>query len=203
MNSKEQVDVISLDLSKAFDRVSHTKLLNKLCGYGVNLQIIRWIQACLTNRQHFLEVAGERSSFLPISSGVPQGSVLGPILFLLYINDIASGVHPNIEVRLFADDCLLFTRVKTPSDQTCLNDSLNIIYNWCAQWDMEINFKKSACMTVSHKKTPLMFDYAVNMNQIKRSTQIKYLGMTITNTLNWNSHINNICGSAQCKLGLL
>lgn len=129
MNSKEQVDVISLDLSKAFDRVSHTKLLNKLCGYGVNLQIIRWIQACLTNRQHFLEVAGERSSFLPISSGVPQGSVLGPILFLLYINDIASGVHPNIEVRLFADDCLLFTRVKTPSDQTCLNDSLNIIYN--------------------------------------------------------------------------
>lgn len=203
MNSKEQIDVISLDLSKAFDRVCHAKLLNKLHGYGVNLQIIRWIQAYLTNRQHFVEIAGEHSSFLPIPSGVPQGSVLGPILFLLYINDIASGVHPNIEVRLFADDCLLFTRVKTVSDQTCLNDALNIIHNWCAKWDMEINPKKSACMTVSNKKTPLMFDYTVNTNQIKRSTQIKYLGMTITDTLNWNAHIDNICGSAQRKLGLL
>lgn len=203
LNCREQVDVIALDLSKAFDRVSHTKLIEKLYGYNINLQIIKWIQAYLRNRQQFVEIDGECSSLLPVSSGVPQGSVLGPILFLLYINDIATDVHPDVEVRLFADDCLLFCRVKSTSDQNRLNDSLCQIYNWCEKWNMQINFDKSVCMTVTNKKSPLMFSYAVNNNVIKRSTKLKYLGVTISSNLNWNEHVENICGSAQRRLGLL
>lgn len=79
---------------------------------------------------------------------MPQGSVLGPLLFLIYVNDIAMVVPPFVDVRLYADDCLLFCHVKSVSDQMLLNDALRCIDNWCEKWDMKINFDKTVCMTI-------------------------------------------------------
>lgn len=133
INSKEQIDAVSIDLSKAFDRIRHVKLITKLCDFGINPGNICCIQAYLQNRLQFVEIAGEHSCSLPVTSGVPQGSVLGPILFLLYVNDISDSVHPAFEVRLFADDCLLFCRVRSVRDQELLNDSLKVVHDWCVQ----------------------------------------------------------------------
>lgn len=150
-----------------------------------------------------MEIADEYSASLPVTSGVPQGSVIGPVLFLLYINDIAKDVDPLIEVRLFADDCLLCCRVRSVHDQSLLNDALNVISNWCAAYDMEINFDKLVCMSVTAKKSPLQFTYKIGLKEIRRTMKMKYLGVTITHNLSWNEHVANICGSAQRKLGML
>lgn len=132
INNKEQIDVIAIDFSKAFDRVCHTKLIEKLYKLGVNKQIVKWIHAYFRNRKPYVQIAGERSSFLPVLSGVPQGSVLGPILFLLYVNDIANDIDSNIELRLFADDCLIYCRVKNVDEQVLLkrkpSKNLRLVY---------------------------------------------------------------------------
>ena len=140
-----------------------------------------------------MHVADEYSASLPVTSGVPQGSVIGPLLFLLYINDIAANVDPQIEIRLFADDCLLFCRVKSAHEQSLLNESLNKIYDWCVAYDMEINFDKSVCMSVTTKQSPLQFTYKIGNTEIRRAMKMKYLGVTITHNLSWSEHVANIC----------
>lgn len=114
-----------------------------------------------------MEIADECSASLPFTSGMPRGSVIGCLLFLLYISDIAKDVGPQIEVCLFVDDCLLFCRVRSAHDRSLLNDSINIISNWCAAYDMVINFDKLVCMSVTAKKLPLQFTYKIGHNEIR------------------------------------
>ena len=105
-NSKSQIDVAILDFSKAFDTVPHAGLLGKLEHYGIDSKILLWITNFLNNRKQRVVVDGSFSNYDDVESGVPQGTVLGPLLFLLHINDLPSCV--NSKVRLFADDCLLY-----------------------------------------------------------------------------------------------
>lgn len=114
---REHVDVVALNLSKAFDGIGHAKHIEQLSGYNNKVHIFKWIQAYLQHRQQFVVIDGVCSSLLPVSSGVPQWSVLGPIFVLLYNNDITTDVHPMVEVRLFADRCLLICRIKSGADQ--------------------------------------------------------------------------------------
>lgn len=150
LNSRKQIDMFAIDLSKAFDTIYHAKLIRKMRELGVAVEIIKWVTAYLHNREQFVEISGARSHTLPVMSGVPQGSVLGPILFLLYINDIAKAVDSSIEVRLFADDRVLFTCVKSTADRILLNDALCAVDEWCTKWDMKINLDKTTCVMVSN-----------------------------------------------------
>lgn len=112
IDTREQVDVITIDFAKAFDKVPHNKLIYKLETVGLNATVIKWIKAYLTDRNQKVRMDGHVSDSLAVLSGVPQGSVLGPLLFLLYINDISAIMEPGVKLKLFADDCLFYSTVR-------------------------------------------------------------------------------------------
>ena len=128
MDVGSPVDVIYLDFQKAFDKVPHQRLIFKLKSHGMGNSIINWIEQCLKDRRHRVVVDGVVSSWKPVFSGVPQGSVLGPILFLIYKNDLEEGVTGNI--LKFADDTKLFRKVKEIGDKQKLQDDIDKFVKW-------------------------------------------------------------------------
>ena len=140
-----QTDIAILDFSKAFDTVPHHKLLHKLEAYGIRGALHKWISAFLCKRHMRVHVDGESSSETEVLSGVPQGTVLGPLLFLVHINDLPDCVKSK--VRLFADDCLLYRKIKSAKDQELLQKDLIELEKWANNWGMKFNAKK--CYTVA------------------------------------------------------
>lgn len=200
----DQIDAIFLDFRKAFDCVCHSKLLTKLSNIGLPITVINWIRSYLTSRKQFVQVEGCCSGVLPVTSGVPQGSVLGPVLFLIFINDIVSSVDTSaISLKLFADDCILYKPIKSERDQECLQNNLNSLSDWCHTWSMELNISKSVYMRISNKITPFASRYTLNNNPLIEVSNFKYLGVNITNRLSWSNHIDDACSSASRKLGFL
>ena len=128
---KTQTDVVVLDFSKAFDVVTRQRLLHKLDHYGIRGTTLNWIQNFLTNVTQKLVVIGSSSEAARVKSGVPQGTVLGPLLFLTYINDLPSTV--SSQVRLFADDCLLYRPIKCRADQEILQRDLSALQDWAGR----------------------------------------------------------------------
>ena len=114
--------MIIMDFEKAFDKVPHRRLLAKLHNYGIRGKLHNWVTSFLTKRQQRVMVNGEVSDFVPVTSGVPQGTVTGPMWFLIFINDLPDNIKSNI--RLFADDCVLYRTVKSPSDAEILQHDL-------------------------------------------------------------------------------
>lgn len=129
--------------------------------------------------------------------------MLGPLLFLLYINDITTVIDPNVQIRLFADDCVLFQEITSSTDQNHLNTALANIFEWCETWDMKLNTDKTVFLHFSWQNAPLSFAYTLGTAPLREETKYKYLGVTLTNTLTWNLHIDNICSSAFRKLYFL
>ena len=125
MDGKLQVDAAILDFSKAFDKVAHSRLLYKLDYYGIRGKLHSWLSSFLYSRSQQVVVDGAKSYTCETTSGVPQGCVLGPILFLIYINDITINIHS--EIRLFADDILLYRAIKLPNDHSMLQEDLNTL----------------------------------------------------------------------------
>ena len=141
-----QIDIAVLDLSKAFDTVPHDGLLSKLKHYGIDEKIWLRIYNFLKDRKQSVVVDGKQSSLIDVVSGVPQGTVLGPLLFLLHINDLPSVV--SSKVRLFADDCLIYRNIKNKEDQIALLKDLNLLENWGNTWGMRFNAAKCNIMRV-------------------------------------------------------
>ena len=158
-NSKSQIDVAILDFSKAFDTVPHAGLLGKLEHYGIDSKILLWITNFLNNRKQRVVVDGSFSNFADVESGVPQGTVLGPLLFLLHINDLPSCV--NSKVRLFADDCLLYREIKNNQDQIDMQRDLDALVDWGSTWGLKFNAKKCNIMRVSRSRKPLQHFYSL------------------------------------------
>lgn len=198
-----QIDAIFMDFSKAFDKVHHEKLIQKLKNINLPDILISWIQDYLTNRVQFVSVDGCSSSCLPVTSGVPQGSVLGPLLFQIYINDIVNVVTPGTHIRLFADDCVVFRQITCTNDQNELDQCLRNVLDWCSEFSMVLNTEKTVSMQITHKKNPINHVYTLGSSTLKQVNSYKYLGVTITSRLSWNSHIDNICSSAFKKLCFL
>ena len=148
--SKTQTDVVVLDFSKAFDVVPHQRLLHKLDHYGIRGTTLNWIQNFLTKRTQKVVVDGSSSESARVRSGVPQGAVLGPLLFLTYINDLPSTV--SSQVRLFADDCLLYRPIKCRADQEQLQRDLSALQDWADRWGMCFNPSKCSVLRVSRPK---------------------------------------------------
>ena len=124
-DQKNQIDLAILDFSKAFDTVPHRRLLQKLAYYGIRDKLLTWISNFLTNRKQRVLLDGISSTHSDVTSGVPQGTVLGPLLFLCYINDLPQNIKS--QVRLFADDCLIYRNIKTQNDHHILQKDLDTL----------------------------------------------------------------------------
>ena len=140
MNSKKQVDTLTLDFSKAFDRATHQRLLYKLSHYGIQRSMLSWIQVFLTKRTQRVALEGVSSNQCFVKSGVPQGTVLGLLLFLIYINDLPLCISST--TRLFADDCFLYCIIDSPVEYQNIQKDLDTLTKWEKDWQMSFNIDK-------------------------------------------------------------
>ena len=187
IDNRQQTDIFILDFEKAFDTVPHELLKAKLHKYGVNKNTLNWIDSFLSSRQQCVIVNGTSSSTEPVLSGVPQGTVLGPILFLVHINDISKDVSSDI--RLFADDCVCYREVKDQKDCEALQKDIDTLGEWADKWGMRFQPIKCNMMTLSRKRTRTEFKYKLKGEDLVFLDSTKYLGVTISNNLHWGRQI--------------
>lgn len=201
LNNKHKVDMAILDFSKAFDKVSHRRLSHKLDYYGIRGNTRRWIDNFLTGRQQQVVIDNASSDSSPVTSGVPQGTVLGPALFLIYINDICNNI--NSTIRLFADDCVVYRPITSPEDNQILQEDLGRLEQWGDTWSMEFNVKKCAIMQFSSSNAKSIHKYFMKGEQLEQVQHHPYLGVELSDNLKFNQHIDNITKKASSILGFL
>ena len=201
LDDGEQIDAVLLDFSKAFDKVPHQRLLLKLQHYGLRGQLLSWIESFLTGRSQKVLVEGKSSSSVPVVSGVPQGSVLGPMLFLLYINDLPEKVLST--TRLFADDSLLYRRIKTEEDRRILQEDLLRLEAWERDWQMSFNPIKCEVIRISNGRKLITGSYTIHGHQLAQVKSGKYLGVTLTENLSWNARVDQVTKKANNSLAFL
>jgi hypothetical protein len=202
-DNKIQTDVAILDFSKAFDTVPHDKLLHKLKHYGITGEILEWISVFLKTREQRVVVDGKGSSWVHVDSGVPQGTVLGPLLFLLFINDLPECISNESTVRLFADDCIMYRKIKTFQDQIDFQRDLDKLKEWADKWGMKFNASKCEVMRIDHSQTTLHMYYNINGQVLKQANKTKYLGIMISEDLSWSPHVQYVTGKANKVLGII
>ena len=193
----QQTDIILLDFSKAFDKVSHKKLLLKLHHCGVRGQVFHWIKAFLSNRSQTVVLKSEKSSQVIVTSGVPQG----PVLFLVFINYLPE--HIKSKMRLFADDTAVYLALSNLEHAQILQEDLDRLAKWSLEWDMEFNPSKCTVIHVTRSQSIVPSQYTLFGHVLDSVSSSKYLGVTLNDLLTWNDHIQNTVTSANNTLGFL
>jgi hypothetical protein len=195
-----QVDVIYLDYAKAFDSVIYCKLLYKLKCIGVTGLILNWIENFLTDRTQCVRVGSSYSACSNVLSGVPQGSVLGPLLFLVYINDV-SLINSTSNTKLFADDLKLYIFATGTDSNSVMQSYLNNISDWSSLWQLTLSASK--CSVLSIGKNIVEYSYNINGVLLNRVTTMVDLGVTVDSKLTFDDHISHICTTARQRSALI
>ena len=201
LQQNKSIHAAVLDFSKAFDKVPHQRLLMKLKHYGIHGNFLSWMESFLTKRVQTVICEGATSTSSPVTSGVPQGSVLGPLLFLTYINDLPNGLTST--VKLFADDTLLYGVVVEDSDCDNLQDDLNKLEIWQHEWQMQFNPSKCNIICISNKQRAPQRSYFFCGSKFEQVDSASYLGVTVNSKLKWSEHISSISSKASRSLGLI
>ena len=191
-------DAIYLDYAKAFDKVDHQLLIKKLRRYGFNEHLVLWIESFLTHRSQHVVVNGIASFIAAVLSGVPQGSVLGPLLFILFINDMQLCFKHSI-IRFFADDTRILKHISCQKHVSELQEDLNSVIQWANQNNMALHEDKFELMVHRHCPQSLLYELPFTADEMsyKVSTgdvlypksQVKDLGISISSDLSWSIHI--------------
>ena len=194
-----------MDLSKAFDTLDHAILLSKLSHYGIRGTALDWFRHYLCGRRQYVCVNNTNSNLLPITCGVPQGSILGPLLFLIYVNDLAS-ISKHAATILFADDTNAIFEGQTYEEiQKLIHEDLHIISNWFKANKLALNETKTNYLIFHscRKKPPDDFRIILNNVQLERLKQTKFLGVLIQENLSWKHHVDYISSKVSRATGLL
>ena len=207
MDSGFSIDTIYLDFSKAFDSVPHQRLFLKLEKLGFSGTILDWIKSFLLNRKQSVRINKTLSSWSDVVSGVPQGSVLGPVLFLIFINDLPDTIDGI--VKIFADDCKAYTKISSVDDSNKLQENLDLLCDWSNIWKLNFNASKCKVMHINPGTSDddiynyTMLDDADNNVALSVVTEEKDLGVTFEPNLKFEKHITNIINKAQRILALI
>ena len=200
ISNRKSVNIAYIDYKSAFDCISHRKLMIKLSSYGINGNLYLWIEAFLTNRSQSVKVNSFLSTPCPVSSGVPQGSVLGPLLFSCFINDVTDQLDPTAFTKLFADDIKLYTSFSNISP-SILQSQLDIIQSWSSLWQLRISHSKCNILTIGPHQQPTNF--VTDNIHIAHADHVCDLGVTIDSQLKFRKHINNIVSKANQRKSLI
>lgn len=193
LDQKKDVHIVFCDITKAFDRVWHEGLLYKLRNAGICGKLLVWFRNYLFKRYQSVVIRGQKSEMGLIKAGVPQGSVLGPLLFLIYINDITS--ITGCKIKLFADDTSLYIEFDNPDAASeMMNEHLTAIQNWSHQWLVKFSPAKTKLMTCSFKKKTYP-NITFNNVILASVSSHKHLGLTLSKNLTWTDHIKDIIKS--------
>ena len=200
-----QIDAIYMDFMKAFDKVPHNRLNSKLHSYMFDPKVLEWIKSFLENRKQEVCVNGEHSSSRDVTSGIPQGSVLGPILFVIYINDMPSEVRNML--YLFADDTKIYYQIHSVSDQERLQEDLDALVDWSNRWLLRFHPKKCKFVSIC-RSDPIEYSYEMKnekgeASKLDRSHGEKDIGVTVDDKLNFRQHIQNQVQKANSIMGLI
>ena len=181
-----------MDFRKAFDTVPHQRLLTKLKGYRIEGPILNWINSFLSNRQQFVKINNSVSPSLPVTSGVPQGSVLGPTLFIYFINDLPN-IKSNIPMKIFADDTKVYNKIENDDDVNCLQKAIDEMFEWTEKWLLKFNNDKCKMLHLGNKNKRHEYFIGKGENRIplEKSDFEKDLGVYIDGNLNFKEHIKN------------
>lgn len=195
------VDVIYVDFSKAFDSVCHSKLLYKLESYGIGGKLIDWIGAYLSGRTQMVRIGNSFSSVVNVTSGVPQGSVLGPLLFLIYINDLCNIFGDSLSVKLFADDVKIYAELNSSDSSEKLQDGLNKLYNWSQEWQLNVSLNKCFVLHVGNVNPEHC--YHIGGVPLKHLSQAVDLGVIVDSKLRFDKHVAHVVHKAHQRAALI
>ena len=179
-HSGEAADIVFLDFAKAFDKGPTKRLLKKVRAHGIGGQLYRWIKAWITDRRQRVVLNGDSSDWAAVLSGVPQGSVLGPLLFLIFINDLEEGVATD-PVFKFADDTKVATIIREEKDRDALQGTLDELASWAQRWGMAFNVQKCKVMHVGSKNK--QYEYSMNNSVLVKTVEERDLGVVMSATL--------------------
>ena len=214
LDNRARADVVYFDFSRAFDSCNHDLILSKLKHvFGVEGYLLSFVKSYLKQRCQKVVVDGESSDILPVSSGVPQGSILGPVLFVIFINDLISEVTPGTNIMLYADDTKIWRRIDCMNDHISLQKSIDALYDWSVRNMM--NFHPSKCQVLSVSSNLSHFDnpfsnlpyfkffYSLGGTNLEYVVSQRDLGITVTSTLEFNTHVESLLSSMVFKFNLL
>jgi hypothetical protein len=202
MEGGGQVDVIYTDFEKAFDRVDHAILLLKLQVLGIHGDLLRWVESYLINRSQAVVLGGYKSDYIEITSGVPQGSHLGPLFYNAYIFDIANCIN-NANYLLYADDKKVFMCIKSEADCELLQSDLNNLLKYYSQNNITLSINKCQCISFTRKTNPLKFLYNFNGVVVQRVDVVRDLGVTLDAKMTMRNHVDLIVNKAYRNLGFV
>ena len=201
LQKRSQIDIFYADMSKAFDKVDHKILINKLVSFGITGRLLNWFESYLQSRPVTIIFNGAKSRKFIQTSGVPQGSILGPLLFVIYVNDIVNQI--DCGKMLYADDLKMNSVIRSSDDAKRLQDDINKIKEWCNLNKLQLNYDKCFIMTVSNKIQNIEFAYSVDNIVLSKTHTFRDLGVTYDTKLKFSAHIDSIVKKSAKMLGFL
>lgn len=203
MDQGLQVELLLFDLQRAFDKVKHSHLFSKMKRMGISPNFINWFRSFLGGRKQFVRINSGISDYEDVTSGVPQGTVSGPLLFLIFINDLPQ--HLNSLSMLFADDTAMCRPIRGPDDHRQVQEDIDALAHWCKIWDLPLNANKTKLIRFTRKKAQNITrqNYMINGMPIEETENARYLGVILDQKFNWVKHISACCKKATQMLAFV